>query len=464
MTTACLPDARHAFLLLMAASTLAPGQAIDTLNLRKHLRFLASDALAGRSNGSPGQQAAMEYLIAELERVGARPPDPRQGFRYRVPMGAAFIDYARVSMVLDHGRDSIPGPQFFHVSGDSASFLNFEGRTVHVGPMRARYDGAQVRGAVILAEPAPNTSLDSVAAELQRLGAAALVVTLPDSLRFAELRVARGRTRFFLRSRPRTVLERRMPVLLAHPRAADALRQARHLRLTPNPAFRDVDAFNVAAVIEGNDPARRNRHLVFTAHYDHVGIGAPIGGDSIYNGLLDNAVGVAALLEIARVAQLHRQPESMLFLFTTMEEEGSLGSAYFIAHTPIPLDRLVAAVNMDAQAPLAAPRDWYVEGSDLPRVRQAIDDLARARNEPIEFALLKANSDHWPFHSAGVPAVFPVSGNRWSDWSEERIRQETARWWRHHRVDDEWSPEFPLAGLASWAAFGLDLARALLRH
>ena len=449
-----------ALILFVSVSSVGAAQSIDTLNLRKHIRFLASDALGGRANGSPGQQAAAEYLVAELDRLGLRPLG--DDFKLTVPMGAVDIDSSTKLLLLNDGRDTVLARDFFHVAGDSLSFLPFAARAVHSGPLRVTYHPDSVRGAVIIAEPSPTVTLDSASAVLQRLGATALLIVHPDSARFADLKVAaRGVTRFFLKRRPSSVAERRMPVLLVHPRVGAVVRGAKSVSVRLNPRFRDVSASNVAAVVPGRDPSRASRHLVFTAHYDHVGMGVPIGGDSIYNGFIDNAVGVAALLEIARVVKANPLPESVVFLFLTMEEEGSLGSSYFVANSPVPVNQYVAAVNIDAVVPLAPPRDWYVEATEHASIRRATDSLSRARGEQIRVEPLKANSDHWPFHVAGVPAVFPVPGDRWGNWTDAQMTQATTRWWRHHRVTDHWSPDFPLSGLASWSLFALDLGRAI---
>src|SRR5690606_22214764 len=125
---------------------------------------------------------------------------------------------------------------------------------------------------------------------------------------------------------------------------------------------RALDAANVAAILPGKDPDLRHEVVAFTAHYDHLGIGPAVDGDSIYNGFSDNAAGTAMLLAIAE-ALAHEPPaRSVLFLFFTGEERGLLGSSYYATSPLIPLERTVAVINLDAGAPPAPPRTWRVAG------------------------------------------------------------------------------------------------------
>jgi len=215
----------------------------------------------------------------------------------------------------------------------------------------------------------------------------------------------------------------------------------------------------VVAVIDGNDPTRRHEAIVLVAHYDHIGFARAVNGDSLYNGFMDNAVGVAAVLAIADVMRREPPSRSVILLFTAAEEEGLLGSAYYAEHPVVPLAGTVAVINLDHPAPLGAPGLWFLESNsdalvELGRV------VARERGWIVEREPLQASSDHWSFALHGVPSVFIVPGDGWEGVTPEAEEKLIARWWQPHQPDDEWSSDFPLAGLARVAEFALRLGRA----
>lgn len=115
-----------------------------------------------------------------------------------------------------------------------------------------------------------------------------------------------------------------------------------------------IRSTNIAAILPGSDPSLKREYVVLSAHLDHLGVGRPIDGDNIYNGAMDNAAGSASLIEIAKslAASPDKPKRSVLFLSWTGEEEGMLGSQYFVAHPTVPLSSIVAAINMDMFLPL----------------------------------------------------------------------------------------------------------------
>ena len=145
------------------------------------------------------------------------------------------------------------------------------------------------------------------------------------------------------------------------------------LILSTTSELASLSSENVAGVIEGSDPSLKNEYIVFTAHLDHLGQGAAVAGDTIYNGAFDNATGIAVMLEVARYfSELQRKPRrSLLFLAVTAEESGLLGSEYFAKHPTVPSGAIVANINMDT-APGAhgrRGRDRFWSGAQLARRR-----------------------------------------------------------------------------------------------
>lgn len=183
---------------------------------------------------------------------------------------------------------------------------------------------------------------------------------------------------------------------------------------------RVIEAPNVVGLIEGSDPRLRDEHLVFSAHMDHVGVGRPdASGDSIYNGADDDGSGTVAILEVAEaMATLDPPPRrSVLFLWVSGEERGLWGSAYFTAQPPVPVDRMVANINLDMVG-----RNWTdtivaigKEHSDLgPTLHRVADRHPELDMEPIDdlwpAESFYTRSDHYNFARRGVPALFFFNG------------------------------------------------------
>ncbi|MFS0738362.1 M28 family metallopeptidase [Sphingomonas sp. 1P06PA] len=176
-------------------------------------------------------------------------------------------------------------------------------------------------------------------------------------------------------------------------------------------------AANVVGVLEGSDPALKAEHVVLSAHLDGLGIGAPEGGDAIYNGAMDNAAGVASLLEIARGYRKGkvRPRRSILFLAVTAEEKGLLGSRYFARRPSVPKPSLVADINLDMPLPLwpltsllALGQEESSLGSDVRAIGVAMG--LPVINDPLPDRNSFIRSDQYAFIEQGVPALFPKFG------------------------------------------------------
>lgn len=222
----------------------------------------------------------------------------------------------------------------------------------------------------------------------------------------------------------------------------------------------DFVAYNVAALIPGSDPARRDEVVAFTAHYDHLGIAPPDeNGDSIFNGFSDNAAGVAMLLAIADAIRKDPPARSTLFLFFTGEEQGLLGSTYYVSAPLVPLERTVAVINLDAGAPPAPPVTWRIAGGTQSSLGQDAERIAKEHGWTAQLQSARPNSDYWPFIQKGVPAAFIIPGRDWEGLSPEEAQRLFERWDRYHQRGDEWKPDFPWTGLQRYAELGLALGR-----
>ena len=183
--------------------------------------------------------------------------------------------------------------------------------------------------------------------------------------------------------------------------------------------FRTINSRNVVAKLEGSDPALENQYVVYTAHWDHFGIGAAVNGDKIYNGARDNASGVAGMLEVARAfTQVRPQPKrSILFTMVTAEEQGLLGSQYYSVDPLYPLAKTVADINIDEMNVYSPSSDVTVIGmgaSDLDDyLKQAAQEQGRTLHpdsQPEKGFYYR--SDHFNFAKQGVPALYIESGEK----------------------------------------------------
>jgi hypothetical protein len=179
----------------------------------------------------------------------------------------------------------------------------------------------------------------------------------------------------------------------------------------------EVESPNIAAILPGSDPQLKNEYVVFTAHTDHLGIGTPVNGDSIYNGAADNASGTAALIEMARAySELPKAPRrSLLFLAVTGEEEGLLGSDYYAHNPTVPISQIVADINMDEVSFLYDFKDIVPLGGEHSSLGEVAADVARHMGlqvspDPLPEEVYFIRSDQYSFILQGVPSLYIEEG------------------------------------------------------
>jgi Zn-dependent M28 family amino/carboxypeptidase len=237
-------------------------------------------------------------------------------------------------------------------------------------------------------------------------------------------------------------------------------------------SLQHMAANNVIGLVRGIDPKVRDEYVAYSAHWDHFGIGPVVNGDSIYNGAVDNASGVASILAIAHAAAEGIKPRrSQLFVFVTAEESGLLGSAYFGEHPTVPASKIVAALNMDIVPMNGRVRDLNVMGDNKSSLGPALAQLVKsdgirlspdAHPEQGHFY----RSDHFSFAKAGIPSVSIGGGDdivgHPAGWGLQQAEDYTAH--RYHQPSDEYRPGMDLSGAAQLAdivyRFGLSLGNA----
>ena len=414
---------------------------ITATDFARRLSILSDDSLAGRKTGTPGLETAAGYVAAELKALGLRPAGGANGFVQRYPLRSYRVDVAATTLSL--GAGPLVLGKDFGLAPSQKQELSAE--LVYAGQARdtARRLPPQVAGKLVAfslsgaPEPSWNRIMQRVMEAGRAAGAAGIVFILDPSVGeglFAGMRPALAGERAELPPSPVLALPSTAvaPAFAAAGQPLDSLRQALTgdaapiatgitITLRQPLTIREESVPNVVALLRGSDPVLRDQYVVVSAHMDHVGVGRPDEhGDSIYNGADDNASGTVALLEIARAFRALPQPpaRSILFLAVSGEEQGLRGSDHWVANPTIPLERVVADVNLD-MVTRNAPDSIAVLGQELSSLGTTVQALAMAHPElrltippgnPWPQIALIEMSDQLPFLHAGVPSVFFFSG------------------------------------------------------
>lgn len=226
-----------------------------------------------------------------------------------------------------------------------------------------------------------------------------------------------------------------------------------HVSVQVTSALRRVRSENVVGKLPGRDSALAHQAVLFTAHWDHKGIGPAVGGDSIYNGAEDNASGVAAMLAAGQALAQARPKRTVLLIATTAEESGLLGSEAYVAEPLIPLGRTAAVINLDGANLRGRTRDIWALGTDRSTLGPVFEGAARAESlvatREADVRGLFFRSDHFPFARAGVPALSFQSGfdflGRPPGWGRQQDSLWTAR--HYHQPSDQYSADFDFGGM-----------------
>ena len=457
------------------AQTAATTPAIDTLSLRAHTRFLADDALEGRGTGTRGEGIAALYIASELQQLGLRGAAEDGGYMLPVPMRAALVLPTTQFVLQTSTGDTAVfrhDEHFVLNTGGAAAFRDFSGDVLFAGSPAEAADAlasADLRGRVVAVRgPLGAEALRLVPSWIEA-GATGVLLLVPDGGQYDLYVRSRGDTRYFVAANVQDpVWQPTLPVIIAGPELSTALLDGtpdfeeraialgRSIRADVNVTERELPVSNVAAVLPGSDPALRDEYVVYTAHYDHLGVSVPdASGDSIYNGFSDNAAGVAMLLSIAEALRDEPPARSMLFVFLTGEERGLLGASYLASNPPVPLESIRALINLDAGAPPAPPVSWRIALGEENPLAPLFEEVAREHGWTVQLGAASPNSDYWPFLQRGVPAAFIIPGEVWENTSPGERDALRRRWDRYHQAGDHYHPDFPFSGLQRYAEFAM---------
>jgi hypothetical protein len=444
-------------------------KSIHSQAIRAHMRFLADSLLEGREPGSRGYNIAARYVATQLEAMGLRPAGLQGTWFQPVPLRKAVNDGSKSSIVLlGNGREHILrdaidyafSNDLLHPESQVEASLVFVGFGVTAPEMRYDdYNGIDVRGKIVVQiagapEKFPSTVrayysdgtgkarnavargaigfITILSPEDQKRNPWAWVVpqiqagamTWLDAARVphdtfpgirADALLSQSGAEMIFDGAPKKLEEAFTTAKVGQPQAFPLVVRARIHEVTKHTEF---ESPNVVALLAGSDPALRSQHVVYTAHIDHLGSCPAVEGDAVCHGALDNAGGVASLLEIARAYASLQQPprRSILFTFVTGEEAGLLGSDYFAHFPTVPLENITSNITLDTPMGLLfAGKDLVAYGSEHSSLARNVELAARqigyqVSADPIPEETVFIRSDQYSFVRAGVPSVFINGG------------------------------------------------------
>ncbi len=491
--------------------------------LHKHIAVLASDEFEGRAPATPGEEKTINYLQTEFENLGV---GPGNGDSYFQSVSVTEITTASDAVLtlkgsdyeaqLNYATQMIVGSQqqisavavfdsdiIFVGYGVVAPERNWndyagidvEGKTVvilvndpgyatqnpelfngnamtYYGRWTYKYEEAARQGAaaaLIVHETGPagygwevvsgswsgpqiglqaaNLNLDKNEIEGWLTLDSAEALFAGAGLDYQELKAAAARRGF-------------TAVPLADIKASVGIRNS----------VRTSASQNVVAMIPGAERAEET--IIYTAHWDHLGVNPELPGDNIYNGAADNATGTAALLALARLhSEQGAAPRSIVFIAVTAEESGLLGSRWYAEHPIFPLEKTVANINIDVLNTNGPMKDVVVVGNGSSELENYLEEAASAQGryltvEPTPERGYYYRSDHFNFAKAGVPALYAESGEDsvefGKEWGAQQAQDYTDN--RYHAPSDEYNPEWNLAGAGQDIYLYFDIANKLSRE
>lgn len=445
------------------------GEPIDTIDphdLRAHVEFLADDLLEGRDTGSRGARIAAKYITSQFERVGLEPVGDDESYLQAVSFVRQSASASSVFNVeidgemvpLEYGRDFVvtgmpmvsgqlqtleavfagfgvkaeeynyddydgldaSGRAVIYVGGepksDDETYFKGESATPYSGITRklsnAEKSGASLAIRVVGKEKLQGYTWDTVS-KYYLTPRMRLKASQPSTNSFVSIAVSPEAAEILFAGEEQSYAQIAAGAVQGALTTFD-LKKKIQIRIDFD--HQETQDNNVVGYLPGSDPEIKSEVVVFTAHYDHIGVGTPVAGDSIYNGAADNASGVAGLLELAEAFSAMAVPprRSLLFLALTAEEKGLLGSRFYVENPIFPLSQTAANFNLDMIG-IMDTTALVVYGIE----RSTLGDDIRAAAEQVGLEILPDDmpeehvfyrSDHYNFARMGVPAIFPSFG------------------------------------------------------
>jgi Zn-dependent M28 family amino/carboxypeptidase len=500
------------------AADAPPKAALDAITadeLMKHIKVLASDEFEGRAPGSKGEELSVKYITEQFKALGLKPGNPNGSYTQEVPLAgiksaptASFVVNGKEPMQLkfpdDYVASSARLQPDINVQNSDVVFVGYGIVAPEYG--WDDYKGVDVRGKTILMlindppipDPSDPAKLDDkmfkgkamtyygrwtykyeIAAEK---GAAAAVIiheTEPAAYPYSVVKTSWSKENFEINAPDKNVgavqvrswitLDVARKLLADSGQDFDALKKSaitKDFKPVPINAkanfaikqeVRGFMSHNVLGKLDGSDPRLRDEWVIYSAHWDHLGRHPELQGDQIFNGALDNASGVATILDVAKgFTQLKPAPKrSLLFMATTAEEAGLLGAKYYSEHPLYPLQKTLADINVDGVNPNGKSHD--VE--DVSFGNSSLDDMlvqaakgqgriVNPNSEPEKGTFYRA--DNFEFSKVGLPSLYVKRGidiiGKPPGYGKQKRDEYTAH--DYHQVTDEIKPDWDLSGAA----------------
>lgn len=488
--------------------------AVNPDNIRAHVKFLSSDVLEGRGTGQRGGDVAAEYIATQFALYGLKPAGDNGTYMQRVPMVGVTTDpsssvtltWADKPNVLRQSEDIVAMDETQSATSDLEAPIVFVGYGINAPEYQWNdYKDLDVKGKVLLMlvnEPSSNdekffkgraltyygrwTYKYEEAARRGALGVLLVHQTEMASYGWDVVRNSWGGERAYLRNtgQPQLKLAAWIQYNIAQQLAGtvnktmeDLIKQAQSRDFKPHDLpvtvkahliskIRPFDSQNVLAMLPGSESKLADEAVLYSAHYDHLGVRPGAPGDAIYNGAVDNATGCGMLMEMARAFTVATPgpKRSVLFAAVTAEEQGLLGSAFLADHLPIPSGKISLALNFDGIRPDGIPETIQASGSE--RTNFYLTTYAVAKDFDLDIkpesnpgAGHFYRSDHFSFAHVGIPAFSIQEGLKYKghplEWGAQRENEYDEK--HYHQPSDEFDPAWDFSGLAELSRFGIEL-------
>jgi Zn-dependent M28 family amino/carboxypeptidase len=489
-------------------------ETIDPEHIRWHVRYLSHDLLEGRGTGQRGGDIAAEYIATQFAEYGLKPAGDNGSYLQKVPLvGITTLPETQFSLVPKHGgtmnlkalEEYVATDQTQQGQSDVDAEIVYVGYGIEAPEYNwDDYKGVDVRGKILLVlvnePPSDDPKFFKGKAltyygrwtykyeEAARRGAAGVILIHKEDMASYPWEVVRnsnsGEKAFLKLEGPALKVASWVQLDVAKKLAADSgtdidkmMADARTREFHPVSMgvrlkahmvskVRNFESNNVVAILPGSSRKLKDEAVMFTAHYDHLGIRADMTGDNIYNGAADNATGCGILLELARAFSVARDHpgRSIIFAAVTAEEQGLLGSEYLGKHPPIPAGKISLDLNYDDVQPIGSPEDVEVSGAERTTFYPWVQATAKefrlairpdARPEAGHFY----RSDHFSLARVGIPSFSINQGMKFKGhdeaWGLARDKDYTEK--HYHQPSDEYHPEMNFVGDAAMARFGFAL-------
>jgi Zn-dependent M28 family amino/carboxypeptidase len=514
---ACSSFALVALFLFADAAPIEPPKealsAIDDGGLLEHIKVLGSDKFEGRAPGSKGEEESVKYIIAQFKQLGLKPGNPNGTYIQEVPL-AGILGTPTATFTVGDKQMELHSPNDFvaftqritpeiEVKDSEVVFVGYGVVAPEYG--WDDFKGVEVKGKTLvflindppLPDPNDPSKLDDkmfkgkamtyygrwsykyeIAAE--KGAAAAIIVheTIPAAYPWSVVENSNAKENFVIDAPDKNLntLAVRSWITLDEAKKLFAAAGKDYEELKKDASQRDFKpvslgakadfslqnkirkfrSHNLIGKLGGSDPQKKDEYVIYSAHWDHLGRDTKLKGDQIYNGALDNASGIASILEIAQAFTKLPEPprRGILFLATTAEEAGLLGAKYYAEHPLYPLDHTLADINIDVVNAWGKTRDI----EDIAAGNSTLDDLlaqaatragrtAKPNSEPEKGSFFRA--DNFEFAKVGVPALYIGSRPKEyvgqpADYGQKKSDDYTLH--HYHQVSDEVNPAWDLSG------------------